>query len=67
MTVVTEFFGIKLSILNFASLVAQLVENLPANTRDLASIPGLGRSLGEGKSYALQYSCLKNSMDRGAW
>ena len=48
---------------SWASLVAQLVENLPANTRDLASIPGLGRSLGEGKSYALQYSGLENSMD----
>ena len=31
------------------------------------SILGLGRSLGEGKSYPLQYSCLENSMDRGAW
>ena len=34
---------------------------------DLGSIPGLGRSLGEGNGYPLQYSCLKNSMDRGAW
>ena len=34
---------------------------------DLGSIPGLGRSPGEGNSYLLQYSCLKNSMDRGAW
>ena len=33
----------------------------------LGSIPGLGRSPGEGKSYPLQYSCLENSMDRGAW
>ena len=31
------------------------------------SIPGLGRSPGEGKGYPLQYSCLENSMDRGAW
>ena len=30
-------------------------------------IPGLGRSLREGKGYPLQYSCLENSMDRGAW
>ena len=31
------------------------------------SIPGLGRAPGEGKDYPLQYSCLENSMDRGAW
>ena len=48
---------------SWASLVAQLVKNLPANTGDLASIPGLGRSLGEGKGYPLQYSGLENSMD----
>ena len=30
-------------------------------------IPGWGRSPGEGNDYALQYSCLENSMDRGAW
>ena len=35
------------------------------NPGDLGSIPGLGRSPGEG--YPLQYSCLENSMDRGAW
>ena len=34
---------------------------------DLGSIPGLGRSPGEGNGYSLQYSCLENSMDRGAW
>ena len=34
---------------------------------DLGSVPGLGRSLGEGNGYPLQYSCLENSMDRGAW
>ena len=37
------------------------------NERDLGSIPGSGRSPGEGNSYALQYSCLENSMDRGGW
>ena len=31
------------------------------------SIPGLGRSAGEGNGYPLQYSCLENSMDGGAW
>ena len=34
---------------------------------DLGSIPGLGRSPGEGHDNPLQYSCLGNSMDRGAW
>ena len=37
------------------------------NTRDLGSIPGLGRSPGEGHSNPLQYSCLENPMDGGAW
>ena len=34
---------------------------------DLGSIPGLGRSPGEGNANPLQYSCLENPMDRGAW
>ena len=37
------------------------------NVEDLGSIPGLGRSPGEGNGYPLQYSYLENSMDRGAW
>ena len=37
------------------------------NVGDLDSIPGLGRSPGEGNGNPLQYSCLENSMDRGAW
>ena len=37
------------------------------NTGDLGSIPGLGRSPGEGNGTPLQYSCLKNPMDQGAW
>ena len=37
------------------------------NAGDLSSIPGLGRSPGEGKSYPLQYSGLQNPMERGAW
>ena len=43
--------------------MAQLVKNLPAMREDLGLIPGLGRSPGEGKGYALQYSGLENSMD----
>ena len=42
--------------------MAQLVKNPPA-MQDLGSIPGLGRSLGEGKGYPLHYSGLENSMD----
>ena len=37
------------------------------NAGDLGSIPGSGRSPGERNGYPLQYSCLENSMDRGAW
>ena len=45
--------------------MAQMVKNLPAG--DPSSIPGLARSPGEGDGYSLQYSCLENPMDRGAW
>ena len=37
------------------------------NAGDLGSVPGLGRLPGEGNGSPLQYSCLENSMDRGAW
>ena len=37
------------------------------DTRNAGSIPGLGRNSGVGNGYLLQYSCLENSMDRGAW
>ena len=37
------------------------------NVGDLGSIPGSGRSPGEGNDNPLQYSCLENPMDRGAW
>ena len=42
-------------------------KNLLANTEDVVLIPGLGRSPGEGNGNPLQYSCLRNPMDRGAW
>ena len=42
-------------------------ETLPTNVEDTGSIPGLGRSPGDGNGNSLQYSCLENSMDRGAW
>ena len=38
-----------------------------ANARDVSSIPGSGRAPGEGNGNPLQYSCLENPMDRGAW
>ena len=47
-----------------------MVKNLPANAGDMgdtSSIPGLGRSPGEGNGNPLQCSCLENPMDRGAW
>ena len=44
-----------------------MVKNLPANAGDAGSIPGLGRSPGEGNSNPLQYSCLENPIDRGVW
>ena len=44
-----------------------VVKNLLANAGELGSIPGLGRSLGGGNGNPLQYSCLENPMDRGAW
>ena len=43
------------------------MNNLPANAGDIGSIPGPGRSLGEGNDYPLQYSCLGNLMEKGAW
>ena len=54
----------------WVSQVALVVKNLPANagdTRDKGSIPGLWRSLGGGHGNPLQYSCLENPMDTGAW
>ena len=50
-----------------ASLVAQWVRNPPANAEDPGSIPGSRRCPGEGNGNPFQYSCLENSMDRGAW
>ena len=44
-----------------------VVKNLPVNARVASLIPGSGRSPGEGNGNPVLYSCLKNSMDRGAW
>ena len=59
------------SILSFeASQVVLVVKNPPASAgdiRDTGSIPGSGRSPGGGHGNPLQYSCLEDPMDRGAW
>ena len=44
-----------------------VVKNLPANAEDIGLILGPGRSLGEGSGNPLQFSCLENLKDRGAW
>ena len=44
-----------------------MVKNLPANAGDSSLLPGSDRSLGDGNGNPLQYSCLGNPMDRGAW
>ena len=44
-----------------------MAKNLPAVQENPGSNPGSGRSPGEGNGYPLQYSCLENPMDRGAW
>ena len=43
------------------------VEASASNVGNMGSIPGLGRSPGEGNGNPLRYSCLENPMDRGAW
>ena len=53
--------------INIQSFGASAVKNSPANAGDTGSIPGLGRSPEEGNGNTLQYSCLGNPMDKGAW
>ena len=50
-----------------ASLLDQLIKNPPAMQETPVSIPGLGRSSGEGIGYPLQYFAWRIPMDRGAW
>ena len=62
------FYWLTFSYIKRASLVIQMVKNLSAGDIDVVGfIPGSRRSPGEGNDYSLQYSCLENSMDRGAW
>ena len=54
----------------FTNIGGTISKELPANAEDLrdsGSMPGLGRSPGGGHGYTLQYSCLEEPMDRGAW
>ena len=51
----------------YSNLVDQTVKYLPANAGDTSWITGSKRSPGEGNDNSLQYSCLKNPVDRGAW
>ena len=64
-TLFLVYWGI--SVLFRASLMAQTVKRLPRNVGDLGSVPGSGRSPGEGNGNPLQCSCLENPTDRGAW
>ena len=68
------YFGIPCVLIKYVMTLA--LHGLPSdsdgkestcNAGDLGSIPESGRSPGEGIGYPLQYSCLENSMDRGAW
>ena len=61
-------FDLKYNV--WASQVELVIKNLPANardTKDMGSIPELGRSPGVRNGNPFQYSCLENSMDRGVW
>ena len=72
-----QHHNLKVSILRHSAFfVVQLFRDVPGGSdgkvsaysvRDLGSIPGSGRSSGEGNGYTLQYSCLENPMDGGAW
>jgi len=55
-----------LVVVKGSSLVAQIVGSA-CNVGDLGSVPGSGRSPGEGNGNPLQYSCLENPMDGGTW
>ena len=61
----TKFESQHHNVLGFSG--GSMLKNLPANAGDAGLMPGSGRSPGEGNGYPLQYSCLENPMDRGAW
>ena len=66
-TFVGKVMSLLFNMLSRTSLVAQMVEHLSTMWGDPGSIPGSGRSPREGNGSPLQYSCLENPMDGGAW
>ena len=60
------FLGKNMGTSNQGWLGGSVLKNPPANARDTGSMPGSGRSLGEGKGNPLQHSCQETPMDRGA-
>ena len=67
---IAKYLLVKFITLIWASEVVPVVKNPPADTGDISNaglFPGLGRSSGGGHGNPLQYSCLENPMDRGAW
>ena len=56
----------KNSLLHTLNIASRLGKNLPANARNMGSVPGSGRSSGGGNGNPLHYSCLGNTMDKGA-
>ena len=64
---VTEHFLNQHKLCRFPRISDSMVKNPSANTEDAGSIPGSGRSPGEGNGNTFQYSSLGNPMDRGAW
>ena len=63
---ISEYLKEYFALLSHASCDESFKESA-CNVGDLGSVPGLGRSLGEGNGYPLQHSGLENSMDKGAW
>ena len=66
----TQVLKILSRVLAWVSQVVLMVKNLPTyegDIRDSSSVPGSGSSPGGGQGNPLQYSCLENPMDRGAW
>ena len=63
----TESFLVAISFLSLGLPGDSEVKESSCNAGNLGSIPGLGRSPGEGKGYQIQYSDLENPMDKGAW
>ena len=59
--------GLNLPLISLGARGDSVVKNQPANGRDVGSASGPGRSPGEGDGNPLQYSCLENPMDTGAW